>query len=40
MNETETLNASFEYLDGLSKSDYESESLTGHGKNFLNLLNL
>lgn len=39
MNEPETLAAFFEYLDSLSKSELDADSLTGHGRNFIKTLN-
>jgi len=40
MNETETLAAFFEYLDSLSKSELDADSLTGHGRNFLETIKI
>ena len=35
MNEAETLSEFFQYLDSLTKSEFDSDSLTGHGRDFL-----
>jgi len=35
MNEAETLSEFFQYLDSLTKSEFDSDSLTGHGRNFI-----
>jgi len=35
MTEPETLAAFFDYLDSLTKSEYDAKSLTGHGIDWL-----
>ena len=35
MNEAETLSEFFQYLDSLTKSDFDAKSLTGHGFDWL-----
>ena len=36
-NKQKVIDSFFEYLDGLTKKEYDANSLTGHSVNYLNL---